>query len=136
MSIESGVKQPDGSRSRRAPCAGDANALRAISLLSRWNRAARLRLMFGGSCACCVGDGQLAHLERQLVDYLYQRHRSIPALELLLRDCAPVNAGEPGAASSPVSKMMRLIATERSEPSAADHAHLLSDLEEVIQSLE
>jgi len=116
---------------RPLPCPGQANALRAIGLLSRWNRAIRLQAMFMGPCACCAGDVQTAHMERQVVEHLYERHRSNPVLEELLGACrgAPDERGA-------VGEMMRLIATERSAENAAQHGALLADFESVVQSLE
>jgi hypothetical protein len=117
---------------RREPCAGDANALRALGLLSRWNRAVRLQAMFAGPCGCCAGDVQTAHLERQVVDHLYERHRSNAVLEVLLRACKESSSEERGA----VGEMMRRVASERSVANAIEHGRLLGDFDELVQSLE
>jgi len=117
---------------RRERSAGDANALRALELLSRWNRAIRLQALFAGPCGCCAGDVQTAHLERQVLDHLYERHRSNAVLEALLRACKESSSGERGA----LGEMMRRVATERSAANATEHGRLLADFDELVQSLE
>jgi len=117
---------------RRTSCAGDVNALRAIGLLSRWNRAARLQAMFAGPCACCAGDLETAHMERQIIDHLYERHRSNAVIEALLRACREGASGERGA----VGEMMRRVASESSPANAVEHGRLLTEFEDLVQALE
>jgi len=91
-----------------------------------------MQVMFSGSCACCAGDAQIDHLERQLVEHFLARHGGNPDLEGLLRQAQEGSAGD----GSRVGRMMRAIALEPGSAAAAAHATLLAEFEALLDRLD
>ena len=117
---------------RRAERSGDRHAARAIALLGRWSRAAHWHLTYSGPCACCVGDAQRAHLERQAIGARLDQVGPQPGLAALLERCRASSTDD----ARPLGELMRAIATERDAEASAEHAILLTAFETLLDSME
>ncbi|GAA5236634.1 hypothetical protein FOZ76_13470 [Verticiella sediminum] len=108
-------------------------ALRAIGLMAAWRRATATHMALSGGLACACGspfDGLSgAALERDLVLYVYEKHRATHALRPVFEQAGCTDDDDCDLAS-----LMRAITGASSSDEAAIQ-HLLDDLETAISGL-
>jgi hypothetical protein len=116
-----------------SPPATASIALRAIAVMAEWRRTAAAHLALSGGVSCACGsafDGIAAvDLERDLVDYVYDKHRETPAARAIFE-----RAGCGADASGDLASLLRALA-EVSDPGDASAAAVLQDLERAIYGL-
>lgn len=109
------------------------NALRAIGLMAAWRRATAAHMALSGGVSCACGsafDGVSgAALERDLVLYVYEKHRAVDTLRRVFEKAGCTDEEECDLAS-----LLRSVAAAPSADSAAVRP-LLDDLEKAIQGL-
>jgi len=111
----------------------DNAALRAIGLMAAWRRATAAHMALSGGISCACGsafDGVSgAALERDLVLYVYEKHRAVDALRPVFERAGCTDDGDCDLAS-----LLRSVAAAPCADAAAI-GPLLDDLEKAIMGL-
>lgn len=116
-----------------SPPAAASVPLRAIAVMAEWRRTASSHLALGGGVSCACGsafDGiAAADLERDLVDYAYEKHHRTPGARGIFEraGCAPDAGGD-------LASLLRVIA-EVDGGNEAVAAAVLDDLERAVYGL-
>lgn len=110
----------------------DSAALRAIGLMAAWRRATAAHMALSGGISCACGsafDGlSSAALERDLVLYVYEKHRAVDALRPVFEQAGCSDDGDCDLAG-----LLRAVAAVPADEAAV--RHLLDDLEKAILGL-
>ena len=117
----------------RAAHGSDSLGLRAIGLMAAWRRATAAHMALPGGISCACGsafDGlSAAVLERDLVIYVYEKHRASEVMRPVFESIGHVASG-----GCDLARLVRAI-IECQVIGAAETRLLLDDLDNAIRGL-